>query len=71
MLYHHELEKYTFFFSQIDDNRKGLTLPYQSGVSQFAFIYLQATDHPQEKKKKTQTKQNTETKHSHRYKEGD
>lgn len=70
MLYHHELEKYIFFFSQIDDNRKGLTLPYQSGVSQFAFIYLQATDHPQEKKK-TQTKQNTETKHSHRYKEGD
>lgn len=65
MLYHHELEKYTFFFSQIDDNRKGLTLPYQSGVSQFAFIYLQATDHPQEKKKKPKQnktqKQNTAT----------
>lgn len=52
MLHHHELEKYTFFFfSQIDDDRKVLTLPYQSGVSHFAFILLQATDHPQEKEK--------------------
>lgn len=60
MLYHHELEKY-IFSSRINDNRKVLTLPYQSGVSQFAFIYLQATDHLQEKEKREskQTKQNT------------
>lgn len=43
MLHHHELEKYTFF-SQMADNRKVLTLPYQSGVSQFVFIYLQAIE---------------------------
>lgn len=59
MLHHHELEKYTFF-SQIANNRKVLTLPYQSGVSQLAFIYLQANKPTfitlqNKKKKKTQT----------------
>lgn len=59
MLHHHELEKYTFF-RQIA-NRKVLTLPYQSGVSQLAFIYLQAnkqsfiTLQNNNKKKTTQT----------------
>lgn len=57
MLHHHELEKYTFF-SQRANNRKALTLPYQSGVSQLAFIYLQANKPTfitlQNKKKKTQ-----------------
>lgn len=67
MLHHHELEKYTFF-SQIANNRKVLPLPYQSGVSQLAFIYLQAnkqtfiTLQNKKKKKKKHTHTPTETK---------
>lgn len=38
---HHEIEKYTFF-SQIVDNRKVFNIT--SGVSQFAFMYLERTE---------------------------
>lgn len=43
MLHHHELEKYTFFFSQMAENRS-FSFTIQSGVSQFAFIHLQAIE---------------------------